>query len=334
MLTIAEFVEPQQEALCRLLKQTGVNEVTSVLPRASGSVTSSTRAAVLGNEQPWDYAPLALLQRHYADLDLELRVLEDSPPMERIRLGLDGREEEAAWFETLVRNMGRLDIPVLCYNFMAGVGWTRTSVAVAGRGGALVSAYDHALVRDAGPLETIGEVSSERMWDNLEWFLRRAVPVAEEAGVRLALHPDDPPLSPLRGVARIVSTVEDVERALDLVPSPASGITLCQGNFTLLTPDLPALIRRFGERGAIHFVHFRDVRGTPERFVETFQDDGPTDMAACLRAYRDAGVSAPVRVDHVPTLHGDSNERPGYSTLGRLFAVGYLTGLLEASASR
>ncbi len=168
------------------------------------------------------------------------------------------------------------------------------------------------------------------MWTNLGYFLERVVPIAEKAGVKLAMHPDDPPLSPIRGLARIMRSVENYQRLLDLAPSPVNGITLCQGNFTLMTRDLPGVIRRFGRQQKIFFVHFRDVRGTPEKFVETFHDDGQTDMLECMRAYRDVGYDGVCRPDHVPTMEGDSNQKPGYSSIGRLFAIGYITGLQEA----
>ena len=128
-----------------------------------------------------------------------------------------------------------------------------------------------------------GVVTDEQLWANLEYFLKRVLPVAEKANVKLAMHPDDPPLSPIRGIARIMRSVENFQRLLDLVPSPANGIDLCQGNFTLMTDDLPGVIRQFGKQKKIFFVHFRDVRGTPEKFEETFHDDGKTDMAACMR---------------------------------------------------
>ena len=182
----------------------------------------------------------------------------------------------------------------------------------------------------AAPLTEHGIVSEDRLWDSLAYFLERVVPVAEEANVKLAMHPDDPPLSPIRGISRIMSSVEDFDRLMDLVPSPANGIALCQGNFTLMTDDLPGVIRHFGSQGKIHFVHFRDVRGTPERFVETFHDEGQTDMLACMRAYRDVSCEGVCRPDHVPTMEGDSNDRPMYSSIGRLFAIGYLKGLREA----
>lgn len=330
-MRIAEFVEPGQERLARLLAQVGVTQVTTTMPSPAGHGTSSTWAAALRADGPWDVLPLRLVQRWFADHGLEVAVIEDSPSLDRARLGLDGREEETEAFVTLLRSMGELGIGVLCCNWMAGSGWARTSVATRGRGGALVSGYDHDLLRDAPPPPGMDAVDAGRMWDNLAWFLERVVPVAEDAGVRIALHPDDPPLPTLRAIARIQASLDDLERAVALAASPSFGVTLCQGNVALMTDDLPAAIRRLAALGAIHFVHFRDVAGTPERFVETFHDEGPTDMAACVRAYRECGVDVPVRVDHVATLEGDSNERPGYSTLGRLWAVGYLAGLLEAT---
>jgi mannonate dehydratase len=228
--------------------------------------------------------------------------------------------------------MGKLGIPVLCYNWMAVIGWLRTSVAACGRGGALVSAYDHSVLKDA-PLTRAGTVYEEQLWTNLEWFLERVVPVAEEAGVKLALHPDDPPLSPIRGIARIMTSVDAFQRAIELTPSEANGVTFCQGNFTLMTDDLPRAIRQFGEQQKIFFVHFRDVVGTPESFVETFHEEGKSDMLACIRAYLDVGYDGMLRTDHVPALEGDSAEVPGYSRNARLFAIGYIKGLLEAAGS-
>jgi mannonate dehydratase len=176
----------------------------------------------------------------------------------------------------------------------------------------------------------MGPISEEELWTNLEYFLRRVRPVAEKAGVKLAMHPDDPPISPIRGVGRIMRSIDNYQRLLDLVPSPVNGITFCQGNFTLMTDDLPAVIRHFGRQGRIAFGHFRDVRGTRERFVETFHDDGQTDMYACMKAWHEIGFDGVLRPDHVPTLEGDLNDNPAYSNLARLHALGYMTGLREA----
>ena len=123
-------------------------------------------------------------------------------------------------------------------------------------------------------------------------------------------------------------SVDNFARLLELVPSEMSGIALCQGNFTLMTEDLPAVIRRFGDK--IFFVHMRDVAGVPQRFRETFHDAGQSDMVACMRAYRDIGFEGVLRPDHVPTMAGDDNQDAGYSSIGRLFAIGYIKGIREA----
>jgi mannonate dehydratase len=112
--------------------------------------------------------------------------------------------------------------------------------------------------------------------------------------------------------------------------SEVNGVTLCQGNFTLMTDDLPSVIREFGKKGRISFVHFRDVRGDVKKYVETFHDEGKTDMLACMKAYKDIGFEGVLRPDHVPTMEGDNNDNAGYSSIGRLFAIGYIKGLREA----
>ena len=281
-----------------------------------------------GTQRWWEFMPLMHTKKRLEDSGLQVGVIEQTPPMQKIRLGLTGRDEEIEQFNALVRNMGALGIPVLCYNFMAVLGWTRTSTLIPGRGGALVTGYDHDVMRNA-PLTEYGEVPEERLWESLDYFLKRAMPVAEKAKVKLAMHPDDPPLSPLRGIGRIMRTVDNYQRLLDMAPSEVNGITLCQGNFTLMSDDLPGVIRKFGKQ-KIFFVHFRDVRGTPEHFVETFHEAGKTDMLACMRAYKEVGYDGVLRPDHVPTMEGDSNDNPAYSTLGRLLAIGYIKGLQEA----
>lgn len=324
MLRLAEILlESRSAPSWAQLRQIGVGEAVGVLPRAA------TDWRAHAPEPPWGYGPLALLKQEVEDAGLRLSVIEDNPPMDRLRLGLPGREDELETVLELVRNMGRLGIAVLCYNWMAVVPWSRTSSSVPARGGATATGFDLSVWRD-GPAAPEAPVEEERLWESLAWFLERAVPVAEEAGVRLALHPDDPPLSPLRGIGRIVRSLDAYDRVFELQPSRANGMTLCQGNVALMTDDLPAAIRRFGADGRVHFVHFRDVRGTPERFVETFVDEGPTDMAACIRAYVEAGVDAPLRTDHSPALADDDWVVPGYPTLGRLHAVGYVQGLLAA----
>jgi mannonate dehydratase len=192
-----------------------------------------------------------------------------------------------------------------------------------------VTSFDKSLIDDAPPTE-LGPISEEALWENLAYFLARVLPVAEKWNVKLAMHPDDPPLSPIRGVGRIMSSIDNYQRLMDMAPSPMNGITLCQGNFTLMTDDLPGVIRHFGEQDKIFFVHFRDVLGNVEKYEEAWHDAGKTDMLACMQAYRDIGFEGVLRPDHVPTVEGDSNENAGYSSFGRLFALGYIHGLRQA----
>jgi mannonate dehydratase len=328
MIEIAEILlEPRPDPFWKALRQVGVVHAVGILPREAFDWREEH------SDLPWDYTPLALYKEQVEEAGLQRSVIEDNPPMDCIRLGKPGREEELEHFCTLVRSMGKLGIPVLCYNWMSVLGWLRTSTGAHGRGGAEVAMFEHQLLAEA-PLTREGRVVEASLWENLGFFLERVLPVAEEAGVKLAMHPDDPPLSPIRSIDRIMRGVDAFERLLELAPSEANGITLCQGNFTLMTDDLPSVIRSFGEQGKIFFVHFRDVRGSPESFVETFHDEGQTDMLACMRAYRDTGFEGVLRTDHTPTLEGDAASVAGYSRQARLFAIGYVTGLREAAYGR
>jgi len=215
---------------------------------------------------------------------------------------------------------------VVAYDWMAGVRWARTEAHNRSRGGSLVTGFDNAKVQ-GGPPSPATEATHEQLWAALEHFLEEVVPIAEEAGVSLALHPDDPPRDSVRGIPRIINSVAAYDRVLETHDSVHNGLTFCQGNFAAMGADVPAAIRRFGDR--IHFVHFRDVEGDADRFVETWHDDGPTDMLAAMRAYREVGFDGPMRPDHVPTMAGEDNSNPGYHTKGRLFAIGYMKGLLE-----
>lgn len=280
---------------------------------------------------PWDFERLRAIKERFTAQGLDVTVIESAPAsiQEPIKLGLGDRDEHIGHFCQLIENMGRLSIPVMCHNWMAGIGWLRTSFDDKERGGALVTGFDQATNETLGPTE-FGEVTEDQLWERMEYFLRKVVPVAEKSGVSLAVHPDDPPRSPVRGIGRILTSPENFQRVLDMVPSPNNGLTFCQGNFSAMGVDVPATIRHFGRQGAIKFVHFRDVRGDCDHFVETFHDNGQTDMAEAIRAYAEVDYAGPARVDHVPTMAGEANDSPGYEIMGRLYALGYMRGLMEA----
>ncbi len=267
---------------------------------------------------------------------MRLAIVEGYLPIERIKMGRDHDGAELAALQSLLRQMGRLGIPILCYNFMAGTDWVRTRVDTPARGGARVTEFDLRAAERAVSLSATaasidaGRISADELWRNLERLLRELVPVAEECGVQLAMHPDDPPIPEFLGKARIMNSVENLERLVSLRPSPNNGICFCQGTFAAMGVNIPATVRRLGPH--IRYVHFRDVRGSgPGHFVETFHDAGPTDMVAAMTAYREVGFAGPMRPDHVPQLVGEEAGEPGYTMLGRLFAYGYMRGLMQAA---
>ena len=286
-----------------------------------------------GMDEWWTEDTLQRTADRFADHGLDLQVVEDRPPMTKTVLGQPGRDEEIEAVTQLVRAMGAVGIDTYCWVWTENpVGIVRTRDDIPLRGGSLTTGYNHEDSEAEGPHPAAADVTEADLWENLQYFLDAVVPVAEEAGVNLALHPDDPPMPSVRGVPRLVTSVDNYERILDMHPSPNHGVTFCQGNFAAMGADVPAAIRRLGDD--VHFVHFRDVEGTTDDFVETWHDDGPTDMLAAMQAYRDVGFDGPIRPDHVPRMLDETDRDEamgGYTDMGRLFAVGYMRGLLEAT---
>ncbi|HYT82416.1 MAG TPA: mannonate dehydratase [Gemmatimonadales bacterium] len=306
-----------------------------------------------------DAWPRARLEQLGAEIDaagLRLAVVESIPVHEDIKLGRPSRDRLIANYCTSVRAMGELGIPVLCYNFMPVFDWMRTDLAMPLADGSTALAYDdRALARvdlargtgdlpgwaaayGAGELQALlaayRGVDAERLWEHLAYFLERVVPVATEADVRMAIHPDDPPW-PIFGLPRIICRGADLERLVGLVDSPANGVTFCTGSLGALPDnDLPVMARRLGERGRIHFAHCRNVRITGERqFHETPHPSacGGVDLSAVLRALRDTGFTGPMRPDHGRMIWGERG-RPGYGLYDRALGAMYLQGLWEGLA--
>jgi len=327
------MLSPRPERSWDLVKQAGVTNVVALLNGAEQDrrmFASVGKRGLVGEASggiAWGEEAIKGDREMFGNHGFKVVAIEDTPPMDSVRLGVAGRDEEIENVIMQIRAMASVDIPVLCYNWMALSSWGRTSVDTIGRGGARVTSFNASEADLMGPLVEPGAITEVQLWDALQYFLDAVIPVAEQVGVKLAMHPDDPPLARYRSVPRIMRSTEAFRRLLEMYPSASNCITLCQGNFALMEGELPAMIREFGERKAIAMVHFRDVRGGVLDFVETFHDEGKTDLVACMRAYADVGFAGPMRPDHVPTMEGESNERPGYATLGRLFAIGYIRGL-------
>jgi mannonate dehydratase len=318
-LKLALMLSTDETLRWRLARQIGVDHAIVPVSRILRRVAQEKYRDVL-----------AKMKADYEAAGLTISGVESHPVgAERIKLGLPGRDQEIANYCAALKALGEVGIPMVCYNFMAGIGWYRTSVDVPQRGGALSSEFDNQKAQERG-LTRWGEISEEQIWDNLTYFLKRIIPVAEKAGVKMALHPDDPPVSPLRGIGRILTSAAAYRRVFEIVPSPVNGVTFCQANFKAMGEDIEAVAKEFCQRGKVFFVHFRDIRGSAEHFQETFHDNGPTDMPRMLRVYHEAGFDGPIRPDHAPTLAGESNRSPGYAAQGKIFAIGYMKGIMDA----
>jgi mannonate dehydratase len=226
----------------------------------------------------------------------------------------------------ILRNLGEVGIPTLGYNFKPA-GNFRTESVPLGRGGAQYSTFDYDVLMKEPPHFPEKAATEAQMWDNLRYFLERVIPVAEESGVTMALHPNDPPIpEPLGGTAPITATLAQFEKAFALVPSERNAMLFCQGCVAEMGEDVPAAIRRIGGQGKIVYVHFRNIRGTPKSFQEVFIDEGDVDMYEAMRAYKEVGFRGPFMMDHTPRFP----KADATWWAGRAFAVGYMRALIQA----
>jgi mannonate dehydratase len=249
-------------------------------------------------------------------------------------LGLPGRDEQIENYQKLIRNMGEAGIPILTYN-MHTMRYYRTGRDAPARGGSTATRFDFKVVENA-PLMAAGgadislipeeyrkPVTDDELWANLEYFLKAVIPVAEQSGVRLALHPDDPPIPQIGQVARIMRSPEAFRRATEIVDSDSNGIHFCQGCFTEMGVDLVKEITYFGSRNKIVAVDFRNIIGHVNDFREAWPDEGQADMAATMKAYKDVGFEGPLCPDHIIRMDGDSAWGHRYWA----YAVGHMRGL-------
>jgi mannonate dehydratase len=274
---------------------------------------------------------VAKRKAEYEAAGLKIVGVEGAPvAFEKMKLGLDGRDEEIQNFVNAIQALSQNGIKMICYNWMAGVGWTRTNQKVLERGGAITSEFDLKAAEALGETR-YGKVSEEKIWDNLVYFQKAAIPIADKFGVQMALHPDDPPISPLRGIGRILTSAANYRKVMNIVPSPMNGITFCQANFKLMGEDIYALAKEWCDQKKIFFVHLRDVEGTKEHFREVFHDNCQVDMARMMKIYGECGYDLPMRPDHAPMMEGDtSTTGGGYGVVGKVLAFGYMMGLMKA----
>lgn len=244
---------------------------------------------------------------------------------DHIKAGDNLRDESIDKVIKMFPIMQELNVKTICFNWMAHIGWLRTAKNISERGGATVTGFNF------NDFKPVGEkITEQELWNNYEYFLKAVIPYAEKYDIKLALHPDDPPLKRLGDVSRIMVSVENIKKAIyDIYPSENLGVTMCQATYYMMGADLKQAI--IDLRDKIFFIHFRNATGHKLNFRETFHDNGDLDMAELIGLYTRLGINVPIRVDHVPTLKGEDTEVAGYASQGRLFAIGYLKGLLEAT---
>ena len=246
----------------------------------------------------------------------------------KIGLGLDGRDAEINEYRRFLQALGRLKIPVAGYAFHPGN--TYSTGRIENRGYS-VRLFDLDVFRRRIEKPMFGrEYSADEMWDNYEYFIKRVLPVAEDAEVRLALHPDDPPLAKMNGVAKLFTHYEGYRRA-DQIANHSSywGVLLCVGTWSeggdKMGKDVFEMIRHFGSRKKLFAIHFRNVSGTLPRFYETFPDDGYQDMPRVMRTLREVGFNGSVIGDHIPQMINDT----GLQQAGAAYCVAYMRALLR-----
>jgi mannonate dehydratase len=284
---------------------------------------------------------------------LALDVIESVPVHEDIKLGKPGRDHLIANYQQTIRNLGACGIKVVCYNFMPVFDWTRTSLEKILPDGSTTLTFSTKEVDEMdiskgislpgwdssyspeqlhGLLAEYAQIDAEKLWDHLGYFLKAIIPVAEDSGIRMAIHPDDPP-RPIFGLPRIVKDRDDLDRLLKIVDSKANGLTLCSGSLGAGPQNnVEALVREFGGRGRIHFAHLRNVKvNAAGDFEETAHKSecGSLDMAAIVKAYHDVGFDGYARPDHGRMIWGEKG-KPGYGLYDRALGAVYLNGLWEA----
>lgn len=282
----------------------------------------------LSTDEKWSFEELLHLRNFIEERGFTLGAIENLPLSfyDDVMLGRDGREEQLENIKASIRNMGRAGVATLGYNWMPNRVW-RSSLTRPGRGGATSTAFDMADMERA-PLTHDREYTESEMWQNYQYFLEEVLPVAEEEGVTLCLHADDPPVPSLGGIPRLFRNFENLKRAMGLVPSDNHEIQLALGVFSEMDIDMEVseMIEYFARRDEISYVHFRDVENHVPSFQEVFLDEGNYDEFEVLRVLVEGGFEGMVIPDHVPKIEGEADWGPN----GRAFTIGYIRGMLKA----
>jgi len=312
-----------------------LDDETSTFLQQLGISSIQFNTPLLPGEHVWSYEDLQQLQHQCIQQGFVLEAIENVPISfyDKIMLGLPGRDEQIRNYQTIIQHMGRLGIPILGHHFMPNFVW-RTSLKAHGRGGAEVTAFDERLIPIVGNAVTYpaikhsSDLTEEKLWSHYQYFLAAVLPVAEQVGVRLALHPDDPPMKVVNGMPRLFYSPDQFKKAMLLADSDAWCLNLCLGCCSEMPngTEVMEMIEYFGSRGKIGYVHFRDVQGVVPQFQECFLGEGNYKPAQVMRKLKEVGFRGFILDDHVPRLINDSS----WCHRGRAHEIGYLKGILEA----
>ena len=313
-MILTDYFRSEKDITWDYAKQCGVNHGVIRLPERNDFD--------LTDKSHWQ-----TVYKRFTDYGIQPIIIEPMPNAvhDHIKTGDCYRDESIEKVLKMFPIMQELGITTICFNWMAHIGWLRTRSDISERGGATVTGFS---LTDFQEKQGVS-ITEQQLWENYEYFLRAVIPTAEKYGIKLALHPDDPPLPRLGDVSRIMISVDNIKKAIyEICPSKNLGITMCQATYYMMGTDLEKTIQELADK--IMFVHFRNATGVKTNFRETFHDNGDLDMAKLLRLYTKLDIDVPIRVDHVPTLKDENTEVAGYAAQGRLFALGYLKGLLES----
>ena len=301
----------------------------------------------------WSRESIAALKTEVEANGLIFDVVESVPVHEDIKLGRPTRDRLIANYQENIRRLGEAGVKCICYNFMPVFDWTRTQLDKPLADGSTALVYYKDQLEKMDPLtgelslpgwdasykkedlralfEAYGRLNEEDLWENLRYFLEAVIPVAEESGVNMAIHPDDPPWN-IFGLPRIMTCEANLDRLLKLVDSPANGLTLCTGSLgCAASNDIYRMIDKYAAQGRIHFMHVRNVKILPDGGFEEsahFSACGSLDIVRILDILHRHRFNGYLRPDHGRMIWGETG-RPGYGLYDRALGASYINGIWE-----
>lgn len=319
------------------LKQFDVNNVMVGVGVAAGRSEKLPIISKLRRGNYFEVADLLELKKWLERRGFGLFGMSHTPffRWDKIITNKPGRDQQIEDWCTSLRNLGKAGIPMLQYNWVieaaSWLGNWRTTDKTIGRGGARYFSFDYEVAKKVPVTADFGVITEEEMWASLTYFLKAVIPVAEEAGVKMVVHPADPQVPSIAGIARIIRSPEAYDRMFNIVPGDYNGMVFCIGCFSqMMEPDgVYEAIRHFGAAKKIGYVHFRNISGTREKFDEVYPDEGKLDMFKCIQLLNDVGYKGIIIPDHTPHGVGDTE----YGHQGRAYAIGYMKGLMQVAGA-